>query len=418
MSRRFVAGGTAEDEMVGAVDTQPLLGAGAGDGGRDVGLNLVVDQGVASSDDIEGHVKPSSSSSTTPTPSAGSGRPAAGVFPQVMNLSNTIVGAGLMALPKVVQELGIVAGSLSLVFVCITAVVTLGYIVDESAATGLSDFSRLVEKRLGRRWSHALVVSILVNNTGLLIVYLRIIGDVLVGSPKFDGIVTEFLHSGILTHRAFVIALIAAGVLFPLCSLERMDALAAASSTGLSLALTFGVVVIVIACISIHHDPAALWNGEVSWGPNVRFFSGNVLSDLGHALSIFPVIFTALVCHYNVLHVKEDLPPQNQARMPAIVRRAAVGCTGMYILVASFGYILFKDSVQDDVLLNFNCKSLAALVGHRGCVVVSVFVRAIYGITLTMTFPLIHFPLRQTEAAMFGRPETVGLTPRAMRLLW
>ena len=48
---------------------------------------------------------------------------------QVFNLSNTIVGAGLMALPKVVEKLGIVPGVVSLVLVLICAIKTLGYIL-------------------------------------------------------------------------------------------------------------------------------------------------------------------------------------------------------------------------------------------------------------------------------------------------
>ena len=86
--------------------------------------------------------------------------------------------------------------------------------------------------------------------------------------------------------------------------------------------------------------------------------------------------------------------------MPKIVRTAGCGCVGLYLLVASFGYILFKDKVQGDVLLNFGCDALEPLVGDKGCIVIAIAVRSMYAIVLSMTFPLIHFALRQTEMSV------------------
>ena len=120
----------------------------------------------------------------------------------------------------------------------------------------------------------------------------------------------------------------------------------------------------------------------VSWAPNPLFFGGGFLKDMNVILGVFPVIFTALVCHYNLLHIKNDLPPRYHNKMPKIVRLAGALCITLYILAASFGYALFKDNVQADVLLNYNCKSLESVVGPHACVVVGVLVRSMYAVTL------------------------------------
>lgn len=125
------------------------------------------------------------------------------------------------------------------------------------------------------------------------------------------------------------------------------------------------------------------------------------------------VIFTSLVCHYNLLHVKQDLPPRHYNKMPKIVRTAGCGCVGLYLLVASFGYILFKDKVQGDVLLNFGCDALEPLVGDKGCIVIAVAVRSMYAIVLSMTFPLIHFALRQTEMSVLFEDRQQRQAPAA-----
>ena len=171
---------------------------------------------------------------------------------RVMNLSNTIVGAGLMALPKVMQQLGIITGVVSLVLVLLSAVKTLGYMLKESDRVRSTDFTVVVKERLGKKFAFALDFTILINNIGLLIIYLRIISDVLIGNAEYQGIITEFLSpSNILTKAEFTVGLLTFLVLFPLCSLEKMDSLAAASTSGLSLAIVFGIITITLSCIQI-----------------------------------------------------------------------------------------------------------------------------------------------------------------------
>ncbi|QDZ22845.1 amino acid transporter [Chloropicon primus] len=332
-----------------------------------------------------------------------SSKEAFGVKPQVINLGNTIVGAGLMALPKVVQTLGIVTGVISLFVVLMCTIKTLNYMLVESTRCRSTDFAAVVRQRLGTKAAHVLDFSIVVNNVGLLIIYLRIIGDVLVGNAEYKGIITDFMSDkSLLAQPYFSVGIITFGVLLPLCSLEKMDALAAASASGLALALLFSLITIILSLVEISHDGLK----DVSFGPNPLYFHGGFVQDLLVIVGVFPVIFTSLVCHYNLLHVKEDLPRRFYHKMPEIVKVSGCSCVGLYCVVASFGYILFKDDVQGDVLLNFGCDALERLVGSKMCIVIAVAVRSMYALVLSMTFPLIHFALRQTESTiLLPRPE-------------
>jgi hypothetical protein len=171
---------------------------------------------------------------------------------RVMNLANTIVGAGMMALPKVIQQLGIVTGVLSLVLVLLCAIKTLNYMLKESDRVRSTDFTVVVRERLGSKMAFALDFTIIINNVGLLIIYLRIISDVLIGNSEYQGIIPEFLPSSdILTKPEFTVGLLTLLILFPLCSLEKMDSLSAASTSGLSLAIFFGVITVILSIIEI-----------------------------------------------------------------------------------------------------------------------------------------------------------------------
>ena len=204
---------------------------------------------------------------------------------QVINLGNTIVGAGLMALPKVVQTLGIVTGVTALVLVLLCTLKTLGYMLKESTRMNSTDFTHVVRQRLGVNAARIQDFSIFINNVGLLIIYLRIISDVLVGDAEYKGIITDFIsEKSILASPYLSVGVVTFCVLLPLSSLEKMDSLAAASASGLSLALLFSVITIALSCVEISKNGLE----GVSFGPNPLYFSGDLVKDVLALVSVFP----------------------------------------------------------------------------------------------------------------------------------
>ena len=148
-----------------------------------------------------------------------------------------------------------------------------------------TDFTHVVRQRLGVNAARIQDFSIFINNVGLLIIYLRIISDVLVGDAEYKGIITDFIsEKSILASPYLSVGVVTFCVLLPLSSLEKMDSLAAASASGLSLALLFSVITIALSCVEISKNGLE----GVSFGPNPLYFSGDLVKDVLALVSVFP----------------------------------------------------------------------------------------------------------------------------------
>ncbi|KAI4320352.1 hypothetical protein MLD38_033846 [Melastoma candidum] len=214
----------------------------------------------------------------------------------VFNLSTTIVGAGIMALPATMKVLGLGLGIAMIVFMAF---------LTEKSIEFLVRFSRVGK------------ICVLINNIGVLIVYMIIIGDVLSGTSS-----SGVHHAGVLegwfgdhwwNGRSFVLIVTTLGVFAPLACFKRIDSLRFTSALSVALAVVFLVIMV---------------------------------------FTVVPVLVTAYICHYNVHNIDNEL--EDSTQITAVVRTSLAMCSSVYILTSFFGFLLFGDGTLDDVLANFD----------------------------------------------------------------
>lgn len=99
----------------------------------------------------------------------------------VFNLSTTIIGAGIMALPATMKVLGLAAGIAAIVLVAVLAELSISMLLRFSKAGGVTSYGGVMADAFGEVGRKVLQVCVVVNNIGALIVYMIIIG-------KFGGI--------------------------------------------------------------------------------------------------------------------------------------------------------------------------------------------------------------------------------------
>lgn len=118
------------------------------------------------------------------------------------------------------------------------------------------------------------------------------------------------------------------------------------------------------------------------------FLSGQSLFALNLVLKI------AFACRYDHIFLYNAVHPienelQDPAQMKSIVKTSLSLCSVVYMATSLFGYLLFGDKTQDDVLANFD--------GDLGVPFSSILndvVRVSYGIHLMLVFPIVFFSLR------------------------
>lgn len=94
----------------------------------------------------------------------------------VFNLSTTIVGAGIMALPATLKQLGMIPGLLVIVLAGMLTQSSIDILLRFSRASKAGSYSGLVGDAFGGAGRTLLQVCIVINNVGMLVVYMIIIG--------------------------------------------------------------------------------------------------------------------------------------------------------------------------------------------------------------------------------------------------
>ncbi|KAL6961094.1 Amino acid transporter avt6a [Sarracenia purpurea var. burkii] len=300
----------------------------------------------------------------------------------VFNLSTTIVGAGIMALPATMKALGLVLGIAMIIFMAFLAEASIEMLLRFSRAGNTTSYGGVMGDAFGKGGRIFLQICVLVNNIGVLIVYMIIIGDVLSGTTS-----SGTHHAGVLegwfgvywwSGRTFVLLVTTLAVFAPLACLKRIDSLKITSALSVALAVVFLVITMGITIIK-------LINGSIAM-PRLLPDATDLTSFL-NLFTVVPVLVTAYICHYNVHSIDNELEDNTQIKW--VVRSSLSLCATVYVLTSLFGFLLFGDNTLDDVLANFDA-NLGIPYGY----LFNDVVRVSYAAHLMLVFPIVFYPLR------------------------
>lgn len=97
----------------------------------------------------------------------------------VFNLSTTIVGAGIMSLPATMKVLGLALGISMIVFMAFLTDASIEMLLRFSRVGKNTSYGGVMNDAFGKYGRMLLQVCVLVNNIGVLVVYMIIIGNCL-----------------------------------------------------------------------------------------------------------------------------------------------------------------------------------------------------------------------------------------------
>ncbi|KAH6791263.1 Transmembrane amino acid transporter family protein [Perilla frutescens var. frutescens] len=300
----------------------------------------------------------------------------------VFNLSTTIVGAGIMALPATMKVLGLIPGIFAIIFMAFLTDASIEFLLRFSRTAKSLSYAGLMGDAFGNCGRILIQLCVLVNNIGVLVVYMIIIGDVLSGTTS-DGI----HHAGVLegwfgeqwwTGRFFVLLVTTLAIFAPLASLKRIDSLRYTSALSVALAVVFLVITVGITLYKLI-DGTVLMPRLFPEVPN--------LTSVLNLFTVVPVLVTAYICHYNVHSIDNEL--EDNTKIKAVVRTSLALCSSVYVMTSIFGFLLFGDGTLDDVLANFST-DLGIPFGS----LLNDAVRVSYAAHLMLVFPIVFYPLR------------------------
>ncbi|RDX66393.1 Amino acid transporter AVT6A, partial [Mucuna pruriens] len=305
----------------------------------------------------------------------------------VFNLSTTIIGAGIMALPAAIKVVGIAAGVAAILFLAFLTHTSLEILLRFTRVAKAATYAHLMGSTFGIYGTLLFHISVILNNFGILVVYVIIIGDVLSGTSSAGlhhfGVLEGWFGQCWWTARTFVLLLTTIFVFTPLAFFRRIDSLKHTSALAVALAIVF---LLITAGITF----TKLFNGSIATPrllPNVTD-----VTSIWNLFTAVPVLVTAfqssVLSPVHAVHTIEN-ELGDPSLMRPVIRASLVLCSSIYILTALFGFLLFGESTLDDVLANFDTD-----LGIPYSSLLNDIVRISYALHLMLVFPVIFFSLR------------------------
>lgn len=94
----------------------------------------------------------------------------------VFNLSTTIIGAGIMALPATLKQLGMVPGLIAIIIMAFLTEKSIELLIRFTRAGKSVSYAGLMGDSFGKYGKALAQICVIINNIGVLIVYMIIIG--------------------------------------------------------------------------------------------------------------------------------------------------------------------------------------------------------------------------------------------------
>lgn len=305
----------------------------------------------------------------------------------MFNLAASGVGAGVLSLPLVFKNSGILLGVMLLLFGMIMTIYSMRLLIYCGAEVGASTYSETCEKIVGKRLRFMFELCINIYCFGTLVAYFLII------YTYIPLIVEIFDITGFFANSTRDLILFVWVFVFPLCLLKNISALRYAS---LISVFAIGYVVFAIAFRTIQfYSTGDDSNTDVK--PVISVFRLN--ADIFTSLSI--VIF-AFTCHVNAFSVYHELYNPTNRRMNKVISYTAGLEMFLYAFVAIFGYLHFGLDTESNILLNYSSDDVMMGVG-----------RIMIILTLLLHCPLQVYPALKAVKTTFKIDSALAL-PNSM----
>ncbi|XP_073326175.1 sodium-coupled neutral amino acid transporter 3-like [Pagrus major] len=309
----------------------------------------------------------------------------------IFNLSNAIMGSGILGLAYAMSNTGIILFIILLICIAILSAYSIHLLLKSAGVVGIRAYEQLGNRAFGPPGKVLAACIITIHNIGAMSSYLFIV------KSELPLVIQAFLSKHENTgewylNGNYLIIIVSALIILPLALMRQLGYLGYTSGFSLSCMVFFLISVIYkkfnIPCPfeDGHHnltsfDDHAFINGTDDHC-EAKMFTVN--SQTAYTI---PILAFAFVCHPEVLPIYTELRDATKKRMQGVANISVMAMFVMYLLTALFGYLTFYGGVESELLHTYSrVDPLDVLVL---CVRLAVLV------AVTLTVPVVLFPIRR-----------------------
>lgn len=273
----------------------------------------------------------------------------------IINLVNTIIGAGILAMPYAYKANGVLLGTIIILFSGLAS--SFGLYLQGLSATYLAKGQNSSFNALAKITYPSLAfifdVAIAVKCFGVGVSYIIIIGDLMPQVSQSIGLSAE-----VLLERKFWVT-VSMAIVGPLSFLRKLDSLKYTSVVAL---VSVGYLVVIVI---------------------IHYFIGDTLDQRGpvriiepqsflSVISALPVVVFAFTCHQNMFSVLNELTYISESRVRKIIGLSVGTAAIFYMAVGLCGYLSFGENVGGNIIGEYNF-SVFSTIGRIAIVLLVVF---------------------------------------------
>ncbi|KAJ0012487.1 hypothetical protein NQD34_016821 [Periophthalmus magnuspinnatus] len=347
----------------------------------------------------------------------------------VFNLSNAIMGSGILGLSYAMANTGIILFTVLLIAVAILSLYSVHLLLMTSKEGGSLIYEKLGERAFGWPGKMAAFGSIIMQNIGAMSSYLFIVKyelpEVIRAFLGLEEISGEWYMNG-----NYLVVFVSIGIILPLAMLKNLGYLGYTSGFSLTC-MVFFLGVVIYKKTQVPCPLPYLYHSSANFSSNIsdmHSYNSTGLMDFSRAdvspvhstpdahhttgiqfephpdaeemctpkYFIFnsqtaytvPILAFAFVCHPEVLPIYSELKDRSRKKMQNVSNLSILAMLIMYMLSALFGYLTFYENVEAELLHTFTkvYKFDTMLLLVRLAVLTAV----------TLTVPIVLFPIRSS----------------------
>uniref|UniRef100_A0A8C1U9I2 Solute carrier family 38 member 5a n=1 Tax=Cyprinus carpio TaxID=7962 RepID=A0A8C1U9I2_CYPCA len=304
----------------------------------------------------------------------------------IFNLSNAIMGSGILGLAYAMANTGIILFVILLILIALLSAYSIHLLLKTAGVVGIRAYEQLGYRAFGPPGKILAACIITLHNIGAMSSYLFIVKIelpyIIQGLMELPENSTYWFVDG----RCLII-IVSVGIILPLALMKRLGYLGYTSGFSLSCMVFFLISVIykkfVTECSLEHSYNETGVTESINNSTDDTCEAKFVTINPQTAFTI-PIMAFAFVCHPEVLPIYTELKTPNKTRMQNVANISILAMFVMYLLTAIFGYLTFYGNVKSELLEMYSKKDTLML-----CVRLAVL------IAVTLTVPVVLFPIRR-----------------------
>jgi len=316
----------------------------------------------------------------------------ASLFSCVVNLANSIIGAGILGLPHGMKECGLALGIMVMSICCLMSTFSLHLLAQCAHFFHLrgqpSSFYAVAVEAIPK-WSIITDIAVVINCFANGVTYLIVVGDLM---PD----VMDFMSQHVIHHSVGVgqnrrlWVLVAFAVVTPLSCLPRLDSLRFTSTLSMVFIAFVTVMVVLYKIAPDGMDPCDHLDGshsgecaEVGF-PETKMF--NWASECLKAITVFIFCFT---CQQNMFTVCNEISDPSPRRYDLSIFGSQGFALLVYLVVSVCSYYTYGDRIDSDMLKSYPVTAVVTVA--RTCI----------ALLVCFAYPLQAHPSRRSALSLW-----------------